>query len=157
MEDIGYWGRKIGIDDEVVFIPMRNNGGITGDTFDLIGVNSNCDNIQNAYNFIKLLIHPDFMGEIFEAEIYNSGIPLSYEAIQNKFDTSFGNDIVSNENTDKLIADFFEAIRKIDGLDIHMKPKYIFQEEMQPYFEDEKTLDQCLSEAQSKLERYISE
>ena len=169
--DISSWSAEVCTSKESVFIPRRNAiGGITASSFNLIGVNANSDSVQNAYNFMKLQIHPNFLEKVYHSRIpYFGRIPLNYKAIQISLDrysegfTEYGTDNVysgfgKNENVEKLEKDFFDALREIDELDMHLTPMYIlFEELIAPYFDDEITLDKGLQNAQDKLELYISE
>ena len=163
--------REVCTKDEVVLIPSRNSsGGITAESSTLFGVNANSDNVQNAYNFLKLQVHPELQNRAsHKPSSPVSFIPLSYEAVQTVLDAASKGFVDpdtgveykgrgSNENTDKLEKDFFDLLREIDGLDMMYMPKSIlFDEMIIPYFNDEITLDEGLQNAQDKLELYISE
>ena len=154
-----------------MLIPIRNSsGGITAESSTLFGVNANSDNVQNAYNFLKLQIHPDLQNRASHKPSPPVGqIPLSYEAVQTGLDAASKGFVDpdtgveykgrgSNENTDKLEKDFFDSLREVNELNmIYMPMSILYDELITPYFDDEITLDEGMQNAQDKLELYISE
>ena len=143
---------------ESVMIPLKNaNGKITADASGMYAINANSNNKQNAYNFIKMMLHPDFIKEAYVADdSYMHNIPMSNEYIEYRLGLSFTDG--RTEYTDMFENNFYEMLDSIDSVNMYYKLDEIFLYEIMPqYFNDEKTLDECLEEAQSKLERYISE
>ena len=157
LDTIGFLGQKFGLtgDKEVIIIPIKNaTNGISVKSGGLYAVCSTSDNIQNAYNFLKLMLHPDFVNEAAKSTpMYN--IPLSYEAIENQFDKMFEK---SNEHTEKLEQDFLNILKQANEVTMFSTTDdMLTHKTMSKYFNNEATLDDCLDEAQDKLELYISE
>ena len=169
---ISYFGGELDEKNEGVLIPVRNaTGEITAQNKIPIGVNANCDNVQNAYNFIKLLCHPDFLERAYHTKVpYVGHIPLSYEACQIYFDRHseeyidavtggvYGATTDGGENLVKLQKDFFDILREINQLDTHLATEtMLVYDIIYPYCQDEINLDEELQKLQDKLELYISE
>ncbi|MFZ2539330.1 MAG: extracellular solute-binding protein [Oscillospiraceae bacterium] len=132
-----------------VIVPVRSNDGKLRVKLDTcFGVSSNSKNKQNAWNFIKLSLSEEIMSA-WEACL---GTPISRAAFQDKL-TQNGVEVLPQAFIDEYMAlnneistGFFFSSNMIKVDTIMMK-----------YWNDEKSLDDCIKEAQDQLEIYISE
>ena len=150
--------------DEALAVPIRNvDGGITVSLEEQWAVRNNSSNKENAYRFLKIYLDPDYI-QPNNIGIYRTSIPVSNKAVkqylEKRFQTSPSFQKVSiTEQSQNLIDAYLGFISEIDSVNHTMNNTRhdILYSEMQPYFDDEKTYDECIKNAQEYLELYISE
>ena len=156
--------------DEAVMMPIRDiNGGIQAELQYPVAVRANSENLQNAYNFIKLLL-----GRAVQTD-YQNGLSVSVlnaaneDYFKKKGDTHLtiaGTDGFFSPTTsyyaverptreefdqimgyaEEITGTYFEGYLSRLGLYREMRP-----------FEEGADFDETLAEAQRQLERYITE
>lgn len=155
--------------DKPIIMPMRNiDDGVTALAFDVPMINNACNDRQNAYNFIKVLISPEIQGYMDEVGTDTNRhmiVPISNlgrDAVLTKMQKT---EVMKNYMTDEdynlvgLSDEFIDSYKKIvdDVSDVvyETPADKIFKEELKPYFEDKVDIDTCLQSLQDKLEIYI--
>lgn len=161
--------RATPVEYEPEVLVIRNlNGKVTSKIYDFAVVKENSENLQNAYNFIKILLST----KIQEKAQGFMGFPVNNIALNNLLNRHRNNmsgelnsidytfeqagatmNKLSQQNYDKIL-DIFNSIDSCyfgsDGINI-------IANNMQPYLNDEKSYEECLRKAEDQLEIYVSE
>ncbi|MFZ2539333.1 MAG: extracellular solute-binding protein, partial [Oscillospiraceae bacterium] len=156
-------------DEEPVIIPWRNvNGKIQATAYDSVAVLGNSENKQNAYNFIKLLMSPEFSAEYYKNQ---NSFFLGMFPINNTVATDY---FKFNSNAQKVYFDG-EGIRdmsqmsesyidqlmgygsEVVGMSMYSKAIYDFNKIMQPYLDGTKSYEKCIENAKEQFEIYVTE
>ncbi|MFZ2538250.1 MAG: extracellular solute-binding protein [Oscillospiraceae bacterium] len=156
----------INIDEEAVAFPWRNvNGKLDAFVQDSVAVRNTSKNKDNAYLFMKILLSP----EIQKAGYALFSIPVSNVCVSQQLSDRMNSQKRNEEASihhgvpklEKLTQDFIKQymgyLDEIDNVFYANKGSNIFREEMTPYFEDKKSYEECIENAQDQLEIYISE
>lgn len=144
----------------IMFALKNVNGKLTASQDKSVAVRNNSENKQNACNFIKILINAETTGN---TGWIMSGIPVSIATtitnieriIQNEKDDYDGEAVSFDvkEFTDKYTA----FLDEIEDMELSFTADLLLKEEMQPYYYDEKSYEECIESAKNKLEIYLSE
>ena len=155
--------------DEAVMMPIRDlDGGIRAEIQYPVAVRANSENLQNAYNYIKILLGFEVQGScgwdklsVLDAvneyfyETISQGRLFHLEAGENGF---FGSknpmesvDWPTREEFDQLMG----YTREITGT--YFYPHLMWKGAISDYVFGTADLDETLEEAQRYLERYITE
>ena len=156
--------------DEAVMLPIRDvNGGIQAQIEYSVAVRGNSENLQNAYNYIKVLLSPEIQHKLQNGDqlsVLNSANEYGYEMIsQGKLwhtkagaggfvgtvEPNQGTDWPSREEYDQLVG----FINEISGAYFisHLR----FQGKMRPYVYENADYEETLENARREMEIYISE
>lgn len=156
--------------DEAVMLPIRDvNGGIQAQIEYSVAVRGNSENLQNAYNYIKVLLSPEIQHKLQNGDqlsVLNSANEYGYEMIsQGKLwhtkagaggfvgtvEPNQGTDWPSREEYDQLVG-FINEIRGAYFIS-HLR----FQGKMRPYVYENADYEETLENARREMEIYISE
>lgn len=122
-----------------------------------MGINSNSQNVKEAFDFIKLGVSADFHknglvthdGD-FSVNVGNNNMLLG-KVIESNSD-------VNDEYISGIISNYADDINKIKKADIvDSQVEGIIYNNMTPYFKGKKDLDECVKKTQKELEIYIEE
>ncbi len=129
-----------------------------------MAIRANTKNSLNAYNFIKLMLSEDIQSD---ESMFPSYMPIHKEAIRKIVHETYAVNIVngyavpdyerralSDEEAEMVIEMLTGIDRFALGLPVMSS---MVQESMLPFFRDEKSYDDCLSELRSQLTFYMSE
>lgn len=154
--------------DEAVMFPIRNvNGGITAGIEEAVAVRNNSENLQNAYNFIKILLSPECMSSAFG----NAGATFS---VLNQFNYDYWQDTLEwqpnnfyNYEGDAPFGEggkpfseeaFNELMGYIDEIDdTYFSDCSGMRDNMEPYFSGELSLEEAMAQTERELELYLTE
>ena len=156
--------------DEAVMLPIRDvNGGIQAQVEYSVAVRGNSENLQNAYNYIKVLLSPEIQHKLQNGDhlsVLNSANEYGYEMIsQGKLwhikagaggffgtvEPNQATDWPSCEEYDQLVG----VIEEISGA--YFTNHLRFQGKMRPYVYENADYEETLKTAQRQMEIYISE
>ena len=157
--------------DEAVMMPVRDvDGGIQAEIVDPVGVRANSENLQNAYNYIKILL-----GLSVQTSVGWSWNEMSVLDRANKY---FYDLISQGRHHHTLAGDngFYSTTNRVEALDWPTREEYNqlvgftkeiteahcyshlwWQRGMRDYIRGDADFDETLEEAQRYLERYITE
>ena len=156
--------------DEVVMLPIRDaNGGIQAQIEYSVAVRGNSENLQNAYNYIKLLLCPEIQNKLQNGDqlsVLNSANEYGYEMIsggklwQIKAGTAgFVGTVDPNQATDwpnrEEFDQFVALTEEITGASFSNRLR--LQGKMYPYVYENADYEETLKTAQREMEIYISE
>ena len=156
--------------DEVVMLPIRDmDGGIRAEIREPVGVRANSENLQNAYNFIKLLLGRTVQSEsqygfnvtftVLDAANEDYFIRMSDKHLTAADTDGFVSPTTSYYAVERPTREEFDQImgytREITGT--YYSSHLGLYEAMEPYFMEGADYDETLAEAQRQLERYITE
>lgn len=140
---------------EVVMMPIRDaDGGIQAEIQDSVAVGAGSENLENAYNFLKLLLSPTVQ---YTAD---SGLSVLHEANERLLSREEG--ISGTERSGSAVnAPSQEEIRQFLGLTEEITGGYYHNKlwlcvNMWPYLHDNRDYEETLRAAQSKLKTYIT-
>ncbi|MFZ2538251.1 MAG: extracellular solute-binding protein [Oscillospiraceae bacterium] len=155
--------------EEPVIFPWRNvEGKVEAYSFDSYAVRGNSENKQNAYNFIKLLMSAEFFTRFYKSEnpfitgkfhINNVATKDYFKSISNAELVGYGaNDIRDLPPLPELYIDqIMGYASEVSGMTLDVKGTYILNDIMKSYYKGTKSYEECIENAQDKLEIYISE
>ncbi len=145
-------------------IPSQTGETVANIRGGAMAIRANAENSLNAYNFIKFMLSEDVQSD---DTINASYFPIHKEAIRNlAYETPSlkpvnGFDFIDSENpalSDEEAEMVIEMLTEIDrfvlGLPVMSS---MVQESMLPFFRDEASYEDCLSELRSQLTFYLSE
>ena len=155
---------------ELVMMPIRDiNGGIQAEIKYPVAVRANSENLQNAYNFIKLLLSPSvqYTYNWQQLSVLDSANEYFYNKLKGFNFAIAGTDGFTGledpySGTDYPTWEEFEQVmgytREITGTyyDRYLNRLGLYRE-MRPFEEEGADFDATLAEAQRQLERYITE
>ncbi len=140
------------------------SGEVVKSIFGQMAINANSKNTLNAYKFVKYMLSKEAQSDpyiiyympIRKDAIHNSihGAYALYEANGYYFN-DYDNLAFSEEEADMIEAEITKGDRFV-----RMMPLNVFnmvQESMLPFFRDEASYEDCLSELRNKLTLYMSE
>lgn len=132
-----------------------------------VAIISTCKNKKAAYNFIKELMSPETQND--GKRKFNAN-PILKFSMRNYIDNNksmieryVNKEFISCSEYDfsKLSEQFYEhymnLFKKPMDATFSTKAVNMLNEYIEPYFKDEKSLDECVNKAQQQLEIYISE
>ncbi len=149
--------------------PLPSEAGeITGIAFGQIAISANSKNSLNAYNFVKMLLSADVQSS---PSLYFGYIPIRKESIQTLVYGTYQRDnshegetytFSGYRSTELSSEELDEIVETITGVDrftqkVSQHVYDILLDTMLPYFQDEASYEDCLSELQNKLTLYLSE
>ena len=156
--------------DEMVMMPVRDvNGGIQATVDYSVAVRANSENLENAYNYLKILLGPAVQYKTqngSQLSVLDDANEYAYERLSQGHGWTIRAGVggfISEKDPTKGIdwptrAEFNQLIgytREIDGV------QYIghlgLNKAMAPYIYEGADYDATLAEAQRQLERYITE
>lgn len=157
--------------DEVVMLPIRDvNGGIQARIEYSVAVRGNSENLQNAFNYIKVLLSPEIQNKLQNGDqlsVLNSANEYGYEMIsQGKLwhikagaggfisstDPNQGTDWPTREEYEQLMG-FVQEITGTYFSYSHLR----LQGKMYPYVYENADYEETLESARREMEIYISE
>lgn len=156
--------------DEVVMLPIRDvNGGIQARIEYSVAVRGNSENLQNAFNYIKVLLSPEIQNKLQNGDqlsVLNSANEYGYEMIsqgklwQIKAGTAgFVGTVDPNQATDwpnrEEFDQFVALTEEITGASFSNRLR--LQGKMYPYVYENADYEETLKTAQREMEIYISE
>ena len=129
-----------------------------------MAIRANTENSLNAYNFIKFMLSEDAQSdENLNFDYY----PIHKEAIRNVvYETPAmkpvnGFDVIDSENPALSEEEAEMLIEMLTGIDRFVLGLPVMstmvQESMLPYFQDEKSYEECFADLKNKLTLYLSE
>lgn len=149
---------------EVVMMPIRDvDGGIRAQIKDAVAVRAGSENLQNAYDFLKLLLSPEVQYTASELSIFHDanerllarGINWYIPEGTEGFSSTERNGSALNAPSQEEIRQFLDFIKEITGgyyyNNLHLYAR------MHPYLAENADFEETLKEAQRQLEIYISE
>lgn len=150
---------------EVVMMPIRDaDGGIQAHIEDAVAVRANSESLQNAYDFLKLLLSPTvqyapkFGLSILHdanARLLAQGIGWYIEAGKDGFSSTERNGSALNAPSQEEIRQFLSFTKDITGGYYY---NYLWLNmEMHPYLRENADYEETLKEAQRQLEIYMTE
>ncbi len=151
-------------EEEPVIFPWRNvNQKIQTQAPDSVSVLKNSKNIQNAYNFIKILISPEFVLKYDDTNL--GGVPISNVVAKKFLESKMVPSKLFTQNglttlsalPQKFIDEYMGYLSEADGVSFIPMGLYYVREIMQPYLEGKRSYEECIKSAQEKLEIYITE
>lgn len=153
--------------DEAVMVPIRNvNGGITARIDEAVAVRNNSENLQNAYNFIKILLSPECMSSAFKNAIVTFSVldQFNYDYWQDTLEYqsniyNYEGDAPFGEGGKPFSEEAFnELMGYIDEIDdAYFSNRSGMINSMEPYFSGELSLDEAMAQAERELELYLTE
>ncbi len=153
--------------DEAVMVPIRNvNGGITARIDEAVAVRNNSENLQNAYNFIKILLSPECMSSAFKNAIVTFSVldQFNYDYWQDTLEYqsniyNYEGDAPFGEGGKPFSEEAFnELMGYIDEIDdAYFSNRSGMINSMEPYFSGELSLDEAIAQAERELELYLTE
>ncbi|MFZ2539828.1 MAG: extracellular solute-binding protein [Oscillospiraceae bacterium] len=157
--------RNISTFDESVMFPLRNvNGKIEATPKECVAVGNNSKNKQNAYNFIKIML--SYENQQISLNSLPYFIPISdiaMKALLKKAmiseELDYGPDGIKKfaPLSQALIDQYTGYLAEIENVNYPNKANELLREEMMPYYEKKKSYEECIKNAQDKLEIYVSE
>lgn len=155
--------------DEAVMMPIRDmNGGIQAEILNPVAVRANSQNLQNAYNYIKILLSPEVQCAVNGEELHvldaanahfyqeiSAGrwtiLPAGTQGFTSR-DRQFW---ATDPPTLEEFGEFVGFTREITGThyDSHLSP----YKAMSPYVVENADFEETKQEAQQQMEIYISE
>ncbi|MFZ2539347.1 MAG: hypothetical protein WAX04_10655, partial [Oscillospiraceae bacterium] len=137
-----------------IIFPVRDKDGKLRVKLDTcLGVRANSENKQNAWNFIKLSLSEEVMSE----NPYPSGAPVSKTVFQKEIKEieqfEGGKEVLSQEFMDE-----YASLHDEVSMGFLFSPNLLIVDTiMKKYWHNEKSLEECIKEAQDQLEIYVSE
>lgn len=139
-----------------------------------LAVRYNSNNMQNAYNFIKLMISEELNSSQFMMNNLNAlqseeDIPINNKVVEEFFETykgkegdkdgffAAGTSYKFEYVPDDLIEQYKGFLSEIDNVSLGSEIAYTMRGIMQPFLEGEKTYEECIEKAQGMLEIYMTE
>lgn len=149
----------------VISSMRRMDGKLQAVSYTTAAIRSGSKNQLNAWNFIKLLLAPEFQG--VETRFNHPGMPVLKNAIDINIErvcNYLGVDLV--EDKGKVLTQisqeekqsYIDLVKSVDyciGYSAH--PIELLNEHMKPYFNNEKSYNECLEELKISLKLYIEE
>ncbi len=156
----------INLFDKASIFPLKNiNGRISARVIDSIAVSNNSLNKQNAYLFAKTLLS-DEVQNYSPKGMYQYHIPVSDVATKQLLEKKLQIDNSLDEQDDKItiskqsrdfIDKYMDIISQVDSVSYRNGADGILYDAMKPYFDDEKSYEECIKDAEVKLKKYLSE
>lgn len=150
---------------EVVMMPIRDvNGGIQAKIKDPIAVRADSENLQNAYDFLKLLLSPEVQyAGTYSLSVFHDanerllakGIGWYFPEGTEGFSSTERNGSAINSPSQEEIRQFLAFTKEITGG--YYYNNLSLYREMRPYLEQNADFEETLKEAQRQLEIYITE
>ena len=155
--------------DNAAIFPIRDiNGTVQAEVQEFVAVNNSSKNLQNAYNFIKLLIDPEIVStgsqEFFEH------IPISNLAFKKMMKEEYterapiqaGNETTDNFDeifpiTDEFINEYMSILDDVSGAYFISPMQREIRFIMEQYYADEKTYEECMETLNNTLKIYMTE
>ncbi|WMJ23083.1 extracellular solute-binding protein [Paludicola sp. MB14-C6] len=158
--------QSINTTDEAVIFPWRNaNGNIQARlAYDNIMVSNSSKNKQNAYFFIKVMLSKDIQLLSEFGGSYKQFIPISSYALKEYLKKKLLSEEALSISTNrqktesdaiKFINDFIDLTNQVDGVDNDLKICSLFAKSMLPFYEDQKSYEECVKDAESKIQAYV--
>ncbi len=145
-------------------IPSQTGETIANIRGGAMAIRANTENSLNAYNFIKFMLSENVQSD---GSIGPNYIPVHKKAIRkivyavpalktvNGIDmVDYGNPALSDEEAEMLIEMLTGIDRFVLGLPVMST---MVQESMLPFFQDEKSYEECFDDLKNKLTLYLSE
>lgn len=142
-------------------IPIRNvNGGLEARILQSVAVRANSSNLQNAYNFIKVLLSPELHNACIEntrelSVLNEANLPVcnNWKLAPALGEGTYGF-TESAELTDKDIQQYLSFINEVDHA---YYANSVLVDEMYPYFYEDVPYEEALDDAVKQVELYLSE
>lgn len=147
-------------EEKPVLLPIKNSTGkMTAMVKDSVGVRSNSNNKQNAYNFIKILIAPE---DFPDGAYLSTGIPISNKAFPQVISSYINNrqgtpDDKSQATADEFVKQFTALTNDISDVDWSFYPDRIIRIGMEDYFTGKSDYETCMESVKQKLKIYLTE
>ncbi|MFZ2538942.1 MAG: ABC transporter substrate-binding protein [Oscillospiraceae bacterium] len=152
----------LNVNNVPVLLPIKDTQGrLNVEVTSIAAISNTCENKQNAYNYMKLLISPTVQATYPQNPVLKSALTDNIKLAKEQFKTGYledlGNAPVKPLN-DSFYQGYLEIIESIDGAQFNnVEVNKIFYLAIEPYLNHKKSLDDCLKQAQDQLEIYISE
>ena len=139
------------------------SGGLTARVAQSVAIRAGSPNKLNAYNFIRLLLQPEFQS--FSIAVYGLGFPVHKDSLRSivfesrdSWDHVPGIEKLSDDEAQALV----DLASGVDQSSLVREWRYneinqMFLATMLPYFRDEKSLDECLKELDYNLTIFAGE
>lgn len=150
---------------DVVMMPIRDvDGGIRAEIGDAVAVRADSENLQNAYDFLKLLLSPEVQyAAASDLSVFHDanqrllakGIGWYIPEGTDGFSSTERNGSALNAPSQEEIRQFLDFTKEISG-GYYQNNLYLYRE-MRPYWEQDADFEETLKNAQRQLEIYLSE
>ncbi|WMJ23084.1 extracellular solute-binding protein [Paludicola sp. MB14-C6] len=160
LTEIIYAKESLDKDDEMVIFPEHNvRGQIQATAVEHIAVNNKSSNKQTAYAFIKFLLNAKVQAVISEQSAL-SILPISNSALKLLLNQKmFSETVTINEkqknSKNQFINEFLELVNQVDGVNDDPKIYELFEEFMLPFYKGTKSYEECVKDAESKIQAYV--
>ena len=151
---------------EMMMIP-NVTGGVNALLQNALAISANSQNQLNAWNFIKVMLSDQIQTGSYHMGVFNGKLPVSRSAMQLTVDfiaargvsiTSGSGAVYSFQLTPEEHKQTLDIFDNITDCFIQNQAIYdFFLDSMIPYFQDEKSYDECVAELKTKLMFYVSE
>jgi len=153
--------KLIAAGEKPVIIPIRGFDGKIQATPSLsAGVRANSENKKNAFNFIKIMLS----NTIQEKSILSGGMPVrndSLDVVFNRIERESANStsgVPQSQLPTEYFNDFKKVLNEMESCRFLDDYSYAYvRRYMKPYFDGEKSYEECLKTAKSAFEIYVSE
>lgn len=156
-----------------VIFPWRDvNGKIQSKSIDCVAVTRSCKNQEAAYQFVKMMMCPEYVSILDEdTSIILQEVPINYQSVRNYLEGKKNDDKINYEEyngeavvglplqglEDTFIDEYMNFLYEVDGTSYDTSIWYTLRDMILPAYQNEKSLNSCLKEAQAKLSIYVSE
>ncbi len=149
--------------DTGVMVPIRNlEGGINARVLDAVAVRANSPNLQNAYNFLKILLspslHTECVGNQTDLSVLNEANWDYYRRHAEGYDfiQSYHEDFTSVDTIpESAMAEYMGYTEEVDGA--YFLDRSGFISAMFPYLYEGAPYEETLTEAVAEVEKNLSE
>lgn len=156
----------VGAGEKPILLPIKTaDNKLQATVKQSVGINANSPNKKNAFGFIKVLLSDP----VQNYDRYTMDYPVRQESLDKRIayckgdvaetdSTLFESDGIIMESPDQAFFDNYLAMLKgIERCRFEDPATGILAYEMEGFYEGKKSIEECIQEAKSKLEIYVSE